>query len=375
MEAGGKGVIDVRGAIGLEKFYEEHYGIEASGTVTEFERAIKDLGEVREIELNIYSPGGEVFAALAMHNILVRHPAKVTAHIDGLAASAATILMLAADEIRMPENAYVMIHNATMFAMGDHRDLSAAADQLRKWSRDMAGLYTARIEDNIGGDRAEILSDVIAKMDAETWLTGAEAKALGLVETVTSRVELAACVGGPLPAPMLSGLHRDRVPEALRPLLFDNSERDMSTPAAPPVEAAPVAPVLSDAPAAEPIAPSASAESDKSDLSDAAPAAVVEPSAPVAPAPAAVTLDAIKDVVASAVQPLADRLATAEAALANEQQLRASGVPQNAWGNQQAADIPSGDGAPTKPEFASLSASEKIRLGRQQMHPNAPGNA
>jgi len=387
-EGSAKGVIDVRGTIGLEKFWEEEYGIDASGTVTEFERAVKELGEVREIELNIYSEGGEVFAALAMHAILTRHPARVVANIDGLAASSATILMLAADEIRMPENAYVMIHNPSWGGWGDHREISAIAEQLRKWGRDIANLYAGRIEDNTGGDRAAILSDVIAKMDATTWLTGAEAKALGLVEVITGRVDLAANAAQMISPMMLQHLSKASVPEPLKALLFDRPAPGMSTTAAPIIPAptaeattaAPVAPVEISEPTAtaETIAPVEAVVSDQSDTSDlsegvevpAAPVATVatEPTAPTA----SLTLDAIRGVVAEAVTaattPLTERLAAAEAALAHEQGLRASGVPQNAWGNQRPAEIPTGD-APSHADFATMSAGEKIRLGREKMHP------
>lgn len=372
-EAGGKGVIDIRGEIGMPKAYEE-YGFEASGTVTEFDAALKALGNVSEIELNIFSGGGSVMVALAMHNMLVRHPARVVVNIDGLVASAATIPMLAGDEINIPENAYVMIHNASMFAGGDHRVLMNAAEQLRKWSRDIANLYASQIEDNTGGDRAAILADVIAKMDDETWLTGAEAKALGLVDQVTASVELAACLPGLTGVPVLSAIHRDRVPEPLRALLFDTPAPDMSTPALPAAPVAPVAPVAT----AEAVAP---VEAPTEPIAPVEPVAIVE-APPVAPepapaaapevapepAPVALTLDAIRGVVAEAVAPLTDRLAAAETALANEQALRASGVPQNAWGNQQPAEIPTGD-APSGPDFASMSAGEKIRLGREKMHP------
>jgi ATP-dependent protease ClpP protease subunit len=364
-EAGGRGVLDIRGEIGLPKQYEED-GYEASGTVSEFDQAIKDLGPVSEIELNIYSGGGSVFVALAMHNILVRHSARVVANIDGFAGSAATILMLAADEIRIPDNAYLIIHNASMLAYGDHRTMLRAADDLRKWSRDIANLYVQRIEDNTGGERAAILADVIAKMDDETWLTGAEAKALGLVETVTGRVELAASLGSPLSAPVLAHLHRDRVPEPLRALLFDSHAPDMSTPA---TITEPVAAIVEEIPAVTPPLVEAPVEV-------AAPVAVVvepviEPAAPVAsaePAAAALTLDAIRGVVAEVVAPLTDRLAAAETALATEQALRAGNVPQNAWGNQQPADIPTGD-VPSTTDFATMTAGEKIRLGREKMHP------
>ena len=384
-EGSAKGVIDVRGTIGLEKFWEEEYGIDASGTVTEFERAVKDLGEVREIELNIYSEGGEVFAALAMHAILTRHPARVVANIDGLAASSATILMLAADEIRMPENAYVMIHNPSWGGWGDHREISAIAEQLRKWGRDMANLYAGRIEDNTGGDRAAILSDVIAKMDATTWLTGAEAKSLGLVEVITGRVDLAANAAQMISPMMLQHLSKASVPEPLKALLFDRPAPGMSTTAAPIVPAptaeattaAPVAPVEISEPTAtaETIAPVEAVVSDQSDTSDLSEGVEV-PAAPVATVAteptASLTLDAIRGVVAEAVTaattPLTERLAAAEAALAHEQGLRASGVPQNAWGNQRPAEIPTGD-APSHADFATMTAGEKIRLGREKMHP------
>jgi ATP-dependent protease ClpP protease subunit len=384
-EGSAKGVIDVRGTIGLEKFWEEEYGIDASGTVTEFERAVKDLGEVREIELNIYSEGGEVFAALAMHAILTRHPARVVANIDGLAASSATILMLAADEIRMPENAYVMIHNPSWGGWGDHREISAIAEQLRKWGRDMANLYAGRIEDNTGGDRAAILSDVIAKMDATTWLTGAEAKALGLVEVITGRVDLAANAAQMISPMMLQHLSKASVPEPLKALLFDRPAPGMSTTAAPIIPAptaeattaAPVAPVEISEPiaTAETIAPVEAVVSDGSDQSDLSEGVEV-PAAPVATVAteptASLTLDAIRGVVAEAVTaattPLTERLAAAEAALAHEQGLRASGVPQNAWGNQRPAEIPTGD-APSHADFATMTAGEKIRLGREKMHP------
>jgi ATP-dependent protease ClpP protease subunit len=384
-EGSAKGVIDVRGTIGLEKFWEEEYGIDASGTVTEFERAVKDLGEVREIELNIYSEGGEVFAALAMHAILTRHPARVVANIDGLAASSATILMLAADEIRMPENAYVMIHNPSWGGWGDHREISAIAEQLRKWGRDMANLYAGRIEDNTGGDRAAILSDVIAKMDATTWLTGAEAKALGLVEVITGRVDLAANAAEMISPMMLQHLSKASVPEPLKALLFDRPAPGMSTTAAPIIPAptaetttaAPVAPVEIFEPiaTAETIAPVEAVVSDQSDTSDLSEGVEV-PDAPVATVAteptASLTLDAIRGVVAEAVTaattPLTERLAAAEAALAHEQGLRASGVPQNAWGNQRPAEIPTGD-APSHADFATMTAGEKIRLGREKMHP------
>jgi len=362
-EAGGKGVIDIRGTIGLEKFYAE-YGMDAGGTVSDFDRDLKALGEVREIELNIYSLGGDVFTALGIQSILARHSARVVANVDGIAASAATIILMAADEIRVPENAYLMIHNASTYGWGDYRALSAMADDLKKWSRDMANLYAARIEDNTGGDRAAILAEVIEKMDAETWLTGAEAKALGLVETVTGRAELAACA---VPAPLRMAMTSERIPEAVKALLFDR----------------PTAAVMSDP--IEPIAPAAvepdvTVEPEAEVTEDTPTATVEETPAPVAPvvepvpAPQALTLEAVtaamQGVVENAVKPIAERLEKAEAALATEQALRANKVPVNAWGNQQPADTaqPSADGG-DEPEYRTLTAQQKFELGCKKMHP------
>jgi ATP-dependent protease ClpP protease subunit len=365
-EAGGKGVIDIRGTIGLEKFFGEEYGIDAGGTVSDFDRELKALGEVREIELNIYSLGGDVFTALGIQSILARHSARVVANVDGIAASAATIILMAADEIRVPENAYLMIHNASTYGWGDYRALSAMADDLKKWSRDMANLYAARIEDNTGGDRTAILAEVIEKMDAETWLTGAEAKALGLVETVTGRAELAACA---VPAPLRMAMTSERIPEAVKALLFDR----------------PTAEVMSDP--IEPIAPAAvepdvTVEPEAQVIEDTPTATVEETPAPVAPvvepvpAPQALTLEAVtaamQGVVENAVKPIAERLEKAEAALATEQALRANKVPVNAWGNQQPADTAESSAeAPRDPDFATLTAHQKMELGRRKMFPAA----
>jgi ATP-dependent protease ClpP protease subunit len=371
-----RGVIDIRGGIGLPKELEE-WGIESSGTVSEFAEAVKALGAVREIEMNVSSFGGEVFAALGMYAILARHSARVVANVDGVAASAATVLLMAADEIRMPANSYMMIHNATWFAAGDYRDFEKAAEDLKKWSRDMANLYAARMEDNLGGDRAEILGRVIAMMDEETWLTGEEAVAAGLAETVTDRVELAAC------SMPLAGSPRnlERVPEALRALLIDRPTASMSEPAAieptePAVDAsAPTEPELEASaptePATEPTEPNepVPAAAPSADLSP-----VVPPTAP--PQAAGVSLDemraALREEIAAAVNPLAERLANAESALQREEQLRAAGVPQAAWGAQRPAEIgPRAEGDEEPVDFSVLTPSQKVRMAREKMFPKA----
>ena len=88
-----------------------------------FKEDIANLGEVENINLHINSPGGSVFAAVAIANTLKNHKAKVTAYIDGLAASAATIITSACDIVKMPKNALFMIHNPLTWAYGNKQEL------------------------------------------------------------------------------------------------------------------------------------------------------------------------------------------------------------------------------------------------------------
>lgn len=377
--SGDKGVIDIRGTIGLSKEWED-YGVEASGTASEFDRELKALGDVRELEVNISSVGGEVFAAMAIHNILVRHPARVVANIDGYAMSSATIIALAADEIRMPENAYLMIHNPAWGMWGDYRDLEKMAADLKKFARDFANIYAARMEDNTGGDRTEILRNVIRMMDDETYLTGAEAKALGLVETVTERMELAACA---VPIAGLPGVDPARVPDALRAVLFDSSPTASAGDAAEPVTMSttpdpiePTAPATTDEPVVDTPVTEAPAEglTQSHEATKENPVASAAPVAQAAPATPSFSLDDIKNVVASVVEPLTKRLDKAEADLQREQQLRASGVPQAAWGNQRAADTPDA-GASSDPDYKTLTAQQKFEMGCKKMHPGFFGKS
>ena len=86
----------------------------------------------KTIHLRINSPGGSVFDAEAMRTAIVDHPAHVIAHIDGLAASAATTIALAADEVEMSSGSMFMIHNAWSCAIGNARDMRAEAHLLDK---------------------------------------------------------------------------------------------------------------------------------------------------------------------------------------------------------------------------------------------------
>lgn len=147
------------------------FGIDAG----QFAREVKAL-RVSTIHLRINSPGGEVSAARAMQTALAQHPARVIAHIDGLAASSATVVMLAADEIIASEGAFVMVHNPWSLTIGDADDHRKSAGILDKFTDSLVVDYQRKT----GKDAATVR----AWMESETWFTAAEAVEAGLVDSV-----------------------------------------------------------------------------------------------------------------------------------------------------------------------------------------------
>lgn len=136
------------------------------------------------IHLRINSPGGSVFAARAMQTALREHAATVVAHIDGYAASAASVLMLGADRIIAGPGSMVMIHKAWTVGWGNADDLRQTADLLDKVDGTLVDSYAAKT----GREKDEIAG----WMQAETWFTAAEALEAGLVDEVVSEEEVAA---------------------------------------------------------------------------------------------------------------------------------------------------------------------------------------
>ena len=125
----------------------------------------------------INSPGGDVFDGTAIYNALKEHPAKIITRIDGIAASMASIIALAGDEITIAPNAYYMIHNAFGFVFGDYRDMQKAADLLDRINNNLAATYSQRT--------GKSMSDIRDMMDAETWLIGSELVDQGFADSVT----------------------------------------------------------------------------------------------------------------------------------------------------------------------------------------------
>jgi ATP-dependent Clp protease protease subunit len=135
----------------------------------------------RAVHLHINSPGGDVFEARAMAAAVVAHPATVTSHIDGLSASAATYLAMAANEVRMTDGGLFMIHNSWTMAWGDKSELRSTADLLQKIDGTIAADYARQT--------GKTLDEVVAWMDATTWFTAAEAKDAGFVDAIDANTK------------------------------------------------------------------------------------------------------------------------------------------------------------------------------------------
>ncbi|MDN7633487.1 MULTISPECIES: head maturation protease, ClpP-related [Burkholderia] len=139
------------------------------------------------IVVAINSMGGDVFDAFAIYNAVRRYAGKVKGRVDGVAASAASLILMACDTIEMPSNARLMIHNPHTVAAGEAGDLRKLADLLESMSDSMLAAYVER------SGRTE--EEVRAIMDAETWLTAAQAKEQGFCDAIVDPIRIAAYAG------------------------------------------------------------------------------------------------------------------------------------------------------------------------------------
>lgn len=153
-------------------------------TVKDFATALKSVPMDREITLRINSPGGSVFDGHAIYNLLAERREKVLAKVIGLAASMASIVMLAGRKTVAAANATVMIHNPIGWASGDSKLMREYADLLDKIRGQLVAAYAKKT-----GKKDE---DITAAMDATTWMTAQEALAWGLVDEIAEPVQAAA---------------------------------------------------------------------------------------------------------------------------------------------------------------------------------------
>ncbi|MGD6992164.1 head maturation protease, ClpP-related [Sutcliffiella horikoshii] len=140
----------------------------------------------KKINLYVNSGGGSVFAGIAMHNMLKRHEGEITAYVDGLAGSIASVIVMAADRIIVPKNAYLMIHKAWTWAVGNGNDLRKQADDLDRIDEGIFNTYKEKLKEGID---EETIKQMI---EDETWLTGEQAAEFFAIETSDS-LEAVAC--------------------------------------------------------------------------------------------------------------------------------------------------------------------------------------
>lgn len=146
-------------------------------TAADFVAEITAL-DVEQIDLHINSPGGDVYEGLAILNSLRQHKARVVVTVDGVAASAASFIAMAGDEVIMARNSELMIHEAMGICIGWASDMRDMGDRLDKISNNIASIYA----DRAGGS----VEDWRAAMTAETWYSDQEAVDAGLADRVLS---------------------------------------------------------------------------------------------------------------------------------------------------------------------------------------------
>ncbi|PTQ12951.1 peptidase S14 [Sphingomonas oleivorans] len=150
---------------------DPYWGVSAA----EFARVLAGI-DANQILLRINSPGGDVFEARAMMTALSEHKATVTAKIDGLAASAATALSLAADRVEIADGGFYMIHNAWTFMLGNADELRTTAGLLDK--------IDATLREGYAGKTGKTDAEIAAWMKAETWFSAQEAVENGFADAV-----------------------------------------------------------------------------------------------------------------------------------------------------------------------------------------------
>ena len=155
------------------------FGVSAQSFVEE----IKEY-EGKELAIHINSLGGEVFEGMAIYSIIKRRKAKTTVYIEGIAASIASVIALAADEVIMSENSLLMIHNAWGGGSGDAKEMRKQADVLDKISNEIAEIYVKKTK--------RPYDEIVEMMAEETWLTAEEAVALGFVDSISEPIKVAA---------------------------------------------------------------------------------------------------------------------------------------------------------------------------------------
>lgn len=197
---GSKGEIDIYGVIGGDWF---------GGGITQQQvaDALREMGPVTALDININSPGGDVFEGRGIYNLLKKQTAKKSVYVVAEASSAASLIAMCGDSITMLEGALMMIHRASGLAYGNVDDLTRFIELLNTIDQTLVDTYVAR-----SGQKE---TDVRVWLSAETWMTAAEAVDRGFADKAEQN-QKAAASARPLVLDRAK-LGFKKVPEALRP--------------------------------------------------------------------------------------------------------------------------------------------------------------
>lgn len=150
-------------------------------TASRIAGALRSMGG-SDVTVNVNSPGGDMFEGLAIYNLLRDYEGKVTVKVLGLAASAASIIAMAGDDIQIGRGAFLMIHNCWVYAAGNRHDLAQLAADMEPFDKAMADIYAARTGLSI--------EEVSAMMDGETYIGGSDAVDKGFANRLLSADEI-----------------------------------------------------------------------------------------------------------------------------------------------------------------------------------------
>jgi ATP-dependent Clp protease, protease subunit len=204
-EADDKNTVSIYEPIGYDSWDGSGYGAKRLAG------ALRAIGN-NPITVSINSPGGDFFEGVAMYNLLREHPQPVTVKIVALAASAASIIAMAGDEIEIGAGGFLMIHNSWVVAVGNRHDMRAAADVLEPFDEAMQSIYSAKT----GLSSKEIAN----LMDAESWINAGDAVAKKFADRI---VNVPTKTADPAAAAHVSA--RRRVEAALTDAGLSRSER------------------------------------------------------------------------------------------------------------------------------------------------------
>ncbi|CAB3673315.1 ATP-dependent Clp protease proteolytic subunit 1 [Achromobacter spanius] len=217
-----------------------------------------------KIVVAINSGGGSVYDAFAMYNALRRYSGRTVGRVDSVAASAATLPLIACDTIEMPENAQIMIHEPTTVAWGNLAELKASVSQMENILDSVISAYVRR-----SGQPAEKIAEM---MEATTWLSALDAQAMGFCDVIEEPVKIAMSTNS---RELLSRF--PNLPEPLK-MLVDGEAPAGDPPSPKPVDPEPADPKPNDPAPADP-APADPSPADPDPVPPALPAGLPTASA------------------------------------------------------------------------------------------------